>query len=190
MKVDSLDELKSAFEQWRRRKRHVRESMPRELLARAEMTDVTMRKLTFNELFELMEEKNFIEHLREGAIFKYTGGEPMVRQKQLLKFTEAFIERYDFLPRIDFETNATIMPDPRWRDEFEATFTTSPIVANSRRSPSRFTVCGSKRPAKTFWKCLLSPIRDHTCLLASLGRRMTTNILLAHFLNSWPNSAD
>jgi hypothetical protein len=35
MKVDSLDELKSAFEQWRRRKRHVRESMPRELLARA-----------------------------------------------------------------------------------------------------------------------------------------------------------
>jgi hypothetical protein len=35
MKVDSLDELKSAFEEWRRRKRHVREPMPRELLARA-----------------------------------------------------------------------------------------------------------------------------------------------------------
>jgi hypothetical protein len=35
MKVDSLDELKSAFEAWRRRKRHVRESMPQELLARA-----------------------------------------------------------------------------------------------------------------------------------------------------------
>jgi hypothetical protein len=35
MKVDSLDELKSAFEEWRRRKRHVRESMPQELLARA-----------------------------------------------------------------------------------------------------------------------------------------------------------
>jgi len=35
MKADSLDELKSAFEEWRRRKRHVRESMPQELLARA-----------------------------------------------------------------------------------------------------------------------------------------------------------
>jgi len=35
MKVESLAELESAFEQWRRRKRHVRESMPRELLARA-----------------------------------------------------------------------------------------------------------------------------------------------------------
>src|SRR3972149_741686 len=35
MKVESLDELKSAFEEWRRSKRHVRESMPQELLARA-----------------------------------------------------------------------------------------------------------------------------------------------------------
>jgi hypothetical protein len=35
MKDDSLDGLKSAFEEWRRSKRHVREPMPRELLARA-----------------------------------------------------------------------------------------------------------------------------------------------------------
>ena len=35
MKVDSLDELRSAFAEWRRRKRHAREPMPEELLARA-----------------------------------------------------------------------------------------------------------------------------------------------------------
>jgi hypothetical protein len=35
MKVESLDELKSAFEEWRRSKRHVREPMPQQLLARA-----------------------------------------------------------------------------------------------------------------------------------------------------------
>jgi len=35
MKVDSLDELRSAFADWRRRKRHAREAMPEELLARA-----------------------------------------------------------------------------------------------------------------------------------------------------------
>ena len=35
MKVDSLDELRSAFAEWRRRKRHAREAMPEELLARA-----------------------------------------------------------------------------------------------------------------------------------------------------------
>jgi len=35
MKVDSLDELRSAFAEWRRRKKHAREAVPEELLARA-----------------------------------------------------------------------------------------------------------------------------------------------------------
>jgi hypothetical protein len=35
MKVDSLDGLRSAFEEWRRSKKHAREAMPEELLARA-----------------------------------------------------------------------------------------------------------------------------------------------------------
>jgi hypothetical protein len=35
MKVDSLDELRLAFEEWRRRKKHAREAMPEELRARA-----------------------------------------------------------------------------------------------------------------------------------------------------------
>ncbi|MBU1228311.1 MAG: hypothetical protein KJ698_13995 [Actinobacteria bacterium] len=35
MRFDSLDELKTAFAAWRRRKKHAREPMPEELLARA-----------------------------------------------------------------------------------------------------------------------------------------------------------
>ena len=35
MKVDSLKDLESAFAQWRRRKKHAREPMPEELVARA-----------------------------------------------------------------------------------------------------------------------------------------------------------
>jgi hypothetical protein len=35
MKVDSLDELKAAFDGWRRKKRHAREAVPEELLERA-----------------------------------------------------------------------------------------------------------------------------------------------------------
>ena len=35
MKVDSLDGLRSAFEEWRRSKKHAREAMPEELRARA-----------------------------------------------------------------------------------------------------------------------------------------------------------
>lgn len=88
-------------------------------------------KLTFNQLFKLLEDNKFIDHLKAGAIFKYTGGEPMVRQKDLLKFTEAFVEKYDFLPRIDFETNATITPNSEWVSNYKATFTTSPKLTTN-----------------------------------------------------------
>jgi 7-carboxy-7-deazaguanine synthase len=88
-------------------------------------------KMTFEEIFQYMEEKNYIEHLRHNAIFKITGGEPMVSQKGLLLFIESFVKKYEFLPRIDFETNATIQPDNRWVDEFKATFTTSPKLTTN-----------------------------------------------------------
>jgi len=88
-------------------------------------------KISFKDTFELMEKNNFINHLKNNAILKYTGGEPFVRQDQLLKFTYAFIDRYGFLPRIDFETNATIMPDDKWVTDFNATFTTSPKLTTN-----------------------------------------------------------
>lgn len=88
-------------------------------------------RLTFSETFKLLETNNYIDHLKSGAIFKYTGGEPLIRQQDLFKFTEAFIERYDFIPRIDFESNATIMPDEQWVTRFKATFTTSPKLTSN-----------------------------------------------------------
>ena len=88
-------------------------------------------KLSFAETFQLLESHNYIQHLKSNAILKYTGGEPLVRQSQLLKFTKAFIDRYGFKPRIDFETNATLIPDERWIDKFDATFTTSPKLTHN-----------------------------------------------------------
>lgn len=82
-------------------------------------------------MFEFYEKNGFIEHLKNRAIFKLTGGEPMLRQEPLLKFVEAFILRYGFLPRIDFETNATVLPDQRWLTDFNATFTTSPKLKSN-----------------------------------------------------------
>tara|TARA_R100000995_G_C3473154_1_gene119419 strand:- start:291 stop:1046 length:756 start_codon:yes stop_codon:yes gene_type:complete len=88
-------------------------------------------KMTFNEIFEYFEKHKLVAKLKEGAIFKITGGEPMVQQKQLLKFIEAFINKYEFHPVIDFETNATIQPDERWVKDYLATFTTSPkLISN------------------------------------------------------------
>jgi len=88
-------------------------------------------KLTFDEIFNILEENNYVEHLRNRAIFKLTGGEPIIQEKQLLKFMTAFVQRYGFTPRIDFETNATITPNDRWITEFCATFTTSPKLTSN-----------------------------------------------------------
>lgn len=88
-------------------------------------------KMTFDEIFELMERCNYIDHLRSGAIFKLTGGEPIIQEKALLKFIAAFVERYSFLPRIDFETNATIEPSDEWVTKWKATFTTSPKLSTN-----------------------------------------------------------
>ena len=88
-------------------------------------------KMTFNEIFEYFEEHKLVDKLKAGAIFKLTGGEPMVQQKQLLKFMAEFINKYDFHPLIDFETNATIQPDEKWIEYYRATFTTSPKLTTN-----------------------------------------------------------
>jgi 7-carboxy-7-deazaguanine synthase len=90
-------------------------------------------KMSFRDIFDLFEadDKYMLNHLRKGAILKLTGGEPLIQQNQLLKFIEAFFEEYKFLPRIDFETNATILPNERWISEFNATFTTSPKLTSN-----------------------------------------------------------
>jgi len=88
-------------------------------------------KMTFNEIFDMMEKNNWIEKLKMGTIWKLTGGEPLIQQKQLLKLVEAFIDKYEFTPKIDFETNATLMPNQRWIKDFGATFTTSPKLTTN-----------------------------------------------------------
>ena len=88
-------------------------------------------KKTFADVFQMMEDNNYIEHLRNRAILKLTGGEPFIQEKQLLKFIETFVERYNFIPRIDFETNATLTPSKAWRELYKATFTTSPKLSSN-----------------------------------------------------------
>jgi 6-pyruvoyltetrahydropterin 2'-reductase len=88
-------------------------------------------KMTFEEIFQMMEENHYIEHLQNKAILKLTGGEPLIQQKQLLKFIEAFLLKYGFTPIIDFETNATVMPHLDWVSKYLTTFTTSPKLTTN-----------------------------------------------------------
>jgi len=87
-------------------------------------------RMTFDEVFEYMAQNSYNCHLKDGAIWKITGGEPLIQQKTLLELVDQFIFRFGFVPRIDFETNATIIPDHQWVD-WKATFTTSPKLSNN-----------------------------------------------------------
>jgi len=88
-------------------------------------------KLAYEEIARMFETEGYNQNLKSGAILKYTGGEPLIQQKALLEFTEFIANRWGFLPRIDFETNATIMPLLKWDNEYIATFTTSPKLASN-----------------------------------------------------------
>lgn len=97
-------------------------------------------KMTFQEIWDFFlspEGLNYIDHLHKGAILKITGGEPLIQQKQLVKFVgwmyRKMEELYDDTQlAVDFETNATIMPDEKWRQiPCQVTYTTSPKLSTN-----------------------------------------------------------
>jgi organic radical activating enzyme len=87
-------------------------------------------KMSFDQVFDYMTQNRYQCHLKDGAIWKITGGEPLIQQKTLLELVDQYIFRFGYVPKIDFETNATIMPDYQWKD-WNATFTTSPKLSNN-----------------------------------------------------------
>lgn len=88
-------------------------------------------RFTYDELIDYMEKGLYHNYLKRGAILKISGGEPLLQQKKMLKFCERAFDRWEVVPHIDFETNATLMPLDAWREKFNATFTTSPKLASN-----------------------------------------------------------
>jgi len=89
-------------------------------------------KMKFIDIWEeYFVKQNFAEKLNKGAILKLTGGEPLIQEVKLLQFVDYLCSKLGMVPRIDFETNATIIPDKKWVNEFNATFTTSPKLKHN-----------------------------------------------------------
>jgi organic radical activating enzyme len=94
-------------------------------------------RYTYDELNNFYENNGFVQNLKDGAILKITGGEPLLQQKRLMDWLVSFIDRFKFCPRIDFETNGTIMPLKDWAFIYRATFTVSPKMSNNGDPESR-----------------------------------------------------
>ena len=104
-------------------------------------------KMTFEEIAQFYEKNGYDENLRQGALLKITGGEPFIQQKNLIEFVKFIMDRWGFANysrvltvedvgkptlHIDFETNATIMPDPQWDSlGCHVTYTTSPKLSSN-----------------------------------------------------------
>jgi len=88
-------------------------------------------KMTFEEIALHMERGEMDKKLKEGAIFKITGGEPFIWQDKLFKLCHFLMNRWGFTIKIDFETNGTILPNEDWVRVFDATYTTSPKLSNN-----------------------------------------------------------
>lgn len=89
-------------------------------------------KFTFEQIIKYIEDNGYHDHLLNGAILKITGGEPLIQQNKLLKLVDSFFLHWGWVPRIDFETNATLVPSDRWLTNYiKATFTTSPKLSSN-----------------------------------------------------------
>ena len=140
-------------------------------------------KKTFEEIFQILEQPvghrmgTYIDKLREGAIFKITGGEPLVQQNALLNFIRAFCIKYEFLPHIDFETNGTIMPDDFWVTDLFVTFTVSPkLMNNGDAEADRYKIEVLKRLVG-FQSCFKFVIKDQKDVIEVDEKYVTHSII-------------
>lgn len=93
-------------------------------------------KMTFEQLGDLFDKEGFKDRILDGAIWKITGGEPLIQQKTLAKWFKYIFARWGLAVyggiRIDFETNGTIIPDQELLNVIPfVTFTTSPKLASN-----------------------------------------------------------
>jgi organic radical activating enzyme len=89
---------------------------------------------TFEEIFALFEGVDLIERFRKGQHLILTGGSPLKQQDQLIKFLNGFMAKYGFLPYIEVENEAVLMPKPEFI-ELVNQWNNSPKLANSGMKP-------------------------------------------------------
>jgi len=63
---------------------------------------------TIDEICDMMEKEGFVEDLRKGTRWIFTGGSPLKQQLELISLIEMFIDRFGFKPYIEIENEAVL----------------------------------------------------------------------------------
>lgn len=85
---------------------------------------------SFEEIFSKMESVNLISRFRQGQHLILTGGSPLKQQGRLTDFLLAFVDRYEFVPYIEVENEAVLLPEPKF-SVFVDQWNNSPKLSNS-----------------------------------------------------------
>jgi organic radical activating enzyme len=89
-------------------------------------------KTNFEDVFTEQE----VSYLSRGSHLVFTGGEPMLHQKAIFDFMRWFVEKHEFTPTIEVETNGTIMPNYDMMNLVDY-WNCSPKLSNSGESYER-----------------------------------------------------
>jgi len=81
------------------------------------------------EPFEQVLPPEWITRLKEGAHLVITGGEPLLHQTSIVEYLSWLINKYQFTPFVEVETNGTILPLPHL-DAFVDWYNVSPKLSN------------------------------------------------------------
>lgn len=84
---------------------------------------------SFEELFELMERHRTADFLENGASLVLTGGSPLLQQKELANFLDAFFDKYGFMPYLEVENECTLVPNELL--PYVSCWNNSPKLSNS-----------------------------------------------------------
>ncbi len=89
---------------------------------------------TFDEIFKMWDDVGLVERLHKGQHLILTGGSPLKQQAQLVEFIKAFTKKYSFLPYIEVENEAVLMPNAEMLN-LVSWWNNSPKLANSGMKP-------------------------------------------------------
>ena len=82
------------------------------------------------EIFKLLEDNKVIEELRRGQHLVLTGGSPLKQQEALITFIKLFKSKYGFIPYLEIENEAVLIPNPELIPLIDC-WNNSPKLSNS-----------------------------------------------------------
>lgn len=102
----------------------------------------TGKEYSYLELAKLFESNGYFDTLNRGSHLILTGGEPLARQMELMKFVDyivncGYVDKDNLIGNIEIETAGTVRPLPSFLSSYYPHYNVSPKLSNSGMDAER-----------------------------------------------------